>query len=552
VSDQSLAARGLGPGSAVAGYRLEEHLGQGGMAVVYRAYDSHLDRRVAIKLLAPELSTDRSFRERFMRESRAAAAVDHPNILPIFDAGESDGILFIAMRLVDGRDVGALIERQGPLPVQRACHIITQIASALDAAHARDLLHRDVKPANMLRDAATGGTHVDHVYLSDFGLSKLASSALTAQTQLMGTLDYMAPEQIEGQPMDGRADQYALACSAFEMLTGAPPFKQKEQLAVMWAQVSADPPPVSSRRQDLPSAADEVMARALAKVPGDRFATCLEFAAAIRQSLRPAPGTVLRSAAAPAPPAVQTAQAAPAAADELSAGLRSDQPMMPGGGVASRPLHFIVLADCSASMSGGKMQALNSALRSILPYLVSWQQAQVQARLLVRVLGFATEPRWHVAEPEPPAELAQQWRDLQRVPGGRTNMGAAFRAVAEVLSPGRLERRALQPAILLITDGLPTDPPGVFDAELAALLATPAGRASLRMVLAIGQAANSDAVNRFRSPQVPVLVADGAGQIADRLLVASMMVSRMSEPGGARDVRDVLARTGRSGASLER
>jgi Mg-chelatase subunit ChlD/tRNA A-37 threonylcarbamoyl transferase component Bud32 len=541
VTDE-IPAGELGPGAHVAGYLLEQLLGQGGMAVVYRAYDGRLDRRVALKLLAPELSSDRSFRERFMRESRAAAAVDHPSILPIFDAGEAAGILFIAMRLVGGGDVRALIERQGPLPVPRALHIVTQMASALDAAHARKLVHRDVKPANMLRDAAGGGTHVDHVYLSDFGLSKLtlAARGLTSQSQFLGTLDYMSPEQIEGGAVDGRTDQYALACSAFEMLTGAPPFKQNEQLAVMWAQVSADPPSVTSRRGDLSAAADEVMARALAKVAGDRYGSCLEFAAALRRALGPAPGTVISGPAAPARsrgPAPRADQVPAAAAPRASsAGVRSDSPMMPGGGVARRPLHFIVLADCSGSMVGDKMQALNSALRGMLPPLVSWQQAQVQAQLLIRVLGFATEPRWHVAEPLPPAELARRWQDLERVPGGRTNMGAAFLAVAEVLAPGRLERRALRPALLLITDGLPTDPPGVFDAELAALLGSPAGRSALRLAIAIGRDANSDAVARFRSPGIPELVADGVEEIADRLLVASMMVSRMSEPGAGQQV----------------
>jgi serine/threonine-protein kinase len=532
VSDDNRAAGEIGPGAHVAGYRLEELLGQGGMAMVYRAYDGRLDRRVALKLLAPEFSSDGSFRERFMRESRAAAAVDHPSILPIFEAGEAEGILFIAMRLVSGGDVGALLDRDGPLPVPRAMHILSQMASALDAAHARNLVHRDVKPANMLRDSPGGGTHVDHIYLSDFGLSKLAlaTRALTSQSQFLGTLDYMSPEQIEGGAVDGRTDQYALACSAFEMLTGAPPFKQNEQLAVMWAHVSTDPPTVTSRRGDLPAAVDEVIAKALAKVASDRYRSCLEFCAALRRALAPAPGTVAGRAAAPAgrresAPAVGRPSAG-AAARAPSAGVRSDPPMMPGGGVARRPLHFIVLADCSGSMAGEKMRALNSALRLMLPTLVSWQQTQVQAQLLMRVLGFATEPRWHVAEPVPPAELAQRWRDLERVPRGRTNMGAAFRAAAEVLAPGRLERRALRPALLLVTDGLPTDPPGVFDTELTALLGSPAGRSALRLALAIGREANSDAVNRFRSPDIPVLVADGVDEIADRLLVASMLVSR--------------------------
>jgi uncharacterized protein YegL/tRNA A-37 threonylcarbamoyl transferase component Bud32 len=543
VSDRIPPVGELGPGGEVAGYRLERFLGQGGMAVVYRAYDSRLERRVALKVLAPELSGDTSFRQRFIRESRAAAAVDHPNILPIFDAGEADGVLFIAMRLVDGRDVGELIGRDGPLPVTRVCHIVTQMASALDAAHARDLVHRDVKPANMLRDAVDGGTHVDHVYLSDFGLSKLslAASGLTSPTQFLGTLDYMSPEQIEGRPVDGRTDEYALACSAFEMLTGEPPFRQDERLAIMWAQLSAAPPAVTDRSPGLSPAVDQVMARALAKAADGRYRTCLDFADALRRALGPARATVIRGPARPAPGrtgarGADQADGADGAADRQPPASVPERPLMPGGGVASRPLHLIVMADCSGSMTGEKMRALNSALRSMLPHLAFWQRNQEHVQLLVRVLGFATEPRWHVAEPVPPADLAEQWRDLECVPRGGTNMGPAFQAIAETLAPGRLERRALRPAILLITDGLPTDPPGVFEAGMAALLGSPAGRSSLRLAVAIGQKANSPMLNRFRSPEVPVLVADGIDEIAARLLVASIAVSQMSEAIAGRDV----------------
>jgi serine/threonine protein kinase len=197
-------------GSQIAGYRLEEQIGRGGMAVVYRAYDARLDRPVALKILAPGLALDEGFRHRFIRESRAAAAVDHPNIIPVFDAGEASGVLFIAMRFVQGRDVRALIDRTGPLPPARATDIIAQVASALDAAHARGLVHRDVKPANMLLDDAAGEDRQDHVYLSDFGLSKqlFSQTGITSQGQVLGTLDYIAPEQIEGRAVDGRTDLY--------------------------------------------------------------------------------------------------------------------------------------------------------------------------------------------------------------------------------------------------------------------------------------------------------------------------------------------------------
>jgi DNA-binding beta-propeller fold protein YncE len=272
------------PGSQIAGYRLEEQIGRGGMAVVFRAYDPRLDRRVALKILAPGLALDDAFRRRFIRESRAAAAVDHPNIIPVFEAGEASGVLFIAMRFVQGRDVGTLIDRIGPLPPARAMDIITQVASALDAAHARGLVHRDVKPANILLDESAGGDRQDHVYLADFGLTKhsLSQTGLTSQGQFLGTLDYVAPEQIEGRSVDGRADLYALACAAFELLSGAPPFKRDGGLAVVWAQLSEPPPPLSSRRAGLPPAVDGVLSRAMAKSPDARYRTCGEFAAALR------------------------------------------------------------------------------------------------------------------------------------------------------------------------------------------------------------------------------------------------------------------------------
>jgi DNA-binding beta-propeller fold protein YncE len=282
VSDETpWVANEFAIGSRVAGYRLDEEIGRGGMAVVYRAHDPRLDRRVALKVLAPELARDEGFRRRFIRESRAAAAVDHPHIIPVFEAGESGGVLFIAMRYVEGGDVRTLINRAEPLPVARVVNIITQVASALDAAHARGLVHRDVKPGNILLDSSATA---DHVYLSDFGLSKqaLSSSHLTATGQFLGTLDYVAPEQIESHPVDGRTDLYALACATFEMLSGSPPFRRDQRLAVLWAQLSEPPPALTARRGDLPPAVDQVLAKALAKAPGDRYQTCLDFAAALR------------------------------------------------------------------------------------------------------------------------------------------------------------------------------------------------------------------------------------------------------------------------------
>ncbi len=317
MGDETPAPGEFGIGDYLAGYRLEEIIGRGGMAIVYRAYDERLGRNVALKVLAPRFARDEAFRQRFIRESRVAAAVDHPNIIPIFEAGQADGALFIAMRLVHGRDVQTIIQERGPLPVAQACHIVTQVAAALDSAHRQGLVHRDVKPANMLRDASPADGQPDHIYLSDFGLSKhwLSSSQLTAAGEFLGTMDYVAPEQIEGRPVDGRSDQYALACSAFEMLAGAPPFQQDATMAVMWAQVSTAPPALTSRRPGLPAEVDQVIAKALAKDPADRYRTCLEFTSVLRDSC--APG---RRAAVGTPP-VRDATQAVGIADLIAAGV---------------------------------------------------------------------------------------------------------------------------------------------------------------------------------------------------------------------------------------
>ena len=275
---------GFFPGSRIAGYRLGEEIGRGGMAVVFRAQDERLERQVALKILSPALAANETFRHRFILESRSAAAADDPYIIPVFEAGEADGVLFIAMRYVPGGDVGALLKQMGPLPIERAAAIISGVASALDTAHAAGLVHRDVKPTNMLLDTRVG--RPDHVYLSDFGLSKGALSAeLTGADRFMGTLHYCAPEQIQGRGVDERTDEYALACTAFELLSGRPPFSQNEASAVLYAQLSEPPPRLASRRPDLPAAVDDVLLRALAKASGERYASCGEFADALRMAL---------------------------------------------------------------------------------------------------------------------------------------------------------------------------------------------------------------------------------------------------------------------------
>jgi uncharacterized protein YegL len=206
---------------------------------------------------------------------------------------------------------------------------------------------------------------------------------------------------------------------------------------------------------------------------------------------------------------------------------------MPGGGISRRPLHFIILADCSGGMKGEKIQALNFAIADMMPHLAAWERDQEQAQVFIRAIAFATEPRWHIPDAQPVAGL--RWKPLQPVTKGLTNMGPAFAMAAEALAPGRIERRALRPALLLVTDGLATDPPGGFEAGLATLMSQPAGQAALRLSIAIGRDAQSEALNRFiGDPSVPVLVADSTEEIADRLIAASLAVSRMSEAGADR------------------
>jgi serine/threonine protein kinase len=299
----------LAPGDQIAGYEILDQIGRGGMAVVYRALDLRLGRTVALKVLAPELGEDQAFRQRFIRESRAAAGVDHPHIIPVYEAGESAGVLFIAMRYVGGGDVRLLIEAEGRLSPSRVAEITSQAASALDAAHAHGLVHRDVKPGNMLLGQASSSGH-DHMYLSDFGLSKdsLNPQTLTSTGQFFGTLDYVSPEQIQGHPVDGRADQYALACTAVEMLTGAPPFERTDTMALMWAQLHAAPPRLTDRRPELQPVVDQVIARALAKSAASRYPSCSAFAEALTAAFAEARDL--------APPTAQSSPVQPMAADE--------------------------------------------------------------------------------------------------------------------------------------------------------------------------------------------------------------------------------------------
>ena len=287
-------------GSVLSGYRLEQQVGRGGFAVVFRALDERLGRPVALKILSPALaSSSPEFRRRFIAESRAAATVDDPHIIPVYEAGEADGVLFIAMRYVAGGDLRQVLEREGALAPDRAADFVSPVASALDAAHSVGLVHRDVKPGNILVDARAG--RPDHVYLSDFGIVKGAAlgSLTGVGSSNLGTPDYMAPEQISGQPVDGRTDQYSLACVAVQLLTGTVPFERDSLPAVIYAHLAAPPPSLVSLRPDLPAAVDQVVAKAMAKTAEKRYDSCGDFADALRDALGVTPYHRRSSAAAP-------------------------------------------------------------------------------------------------------------------------------------------------------------------------------------------------------------------------------------------------------------
>ena len=279
--------------STFAGCRIEAVAGRGGMGVVYRATQLGLDRAVALKLVAPERAADANFRARFERESRVAAAIEHPNVIPVYGAGEEDGRLYLLMRWVPGTDLQALIRRSGRLGHVHAANIVAQVAAGLDAAHAVGLVHRDVKPANVLLGGEDGS---GHVYLSDFGLTldPSADTRVTDSGEWFGTVDFMAPEQFEGERPDARTDVYALGCVLNAALTGEPPFTRGSVPGTILAHLN-DPPPRPSATTGVPRAFDEVVARALAKRPSDRYQSAGELgraalAAAAQNGGAPATG----------------------------------------------------------------------------------------------------------------------------------------------------------------------------------------------------------------------------------------------------------------------
>ena len=264
----------------MAGFRVDSLIGEGAMGSVYLAEASD-GRKIALKVLAPELARDERFRQRFLRESQAAAGLDHPHIVPTVASGEEDGLLYLAMAYVDGSDLRLLLGNERLLDTDRALHLLGQVAEALDAAHSAGLVHRDVKPANIL---VAPGPEGEVAYVCDFGLARHVSSvsSLTGERGFVGTIDYVSPEQVEGGPIDGRADVYSLGCVLFECLSGERPFDRESELSVVFAHLNEPPPRLSELRPELPEAFDAVFATALSKSSADRYATCGELIDAAR------------------------------------------------------------------------------------------------------------------------------------------------------------------------------------------------------------------------------------------------------------------------------
>jgi hypothetical protein len=350
------------------------------MGVVYRATQLRLTRTVALKLVTPALARDPSFRERFRREWMIAASIDHPNVIPVYEAGEENELLYIAMRWVEGTDLRDEIDR-GPLEPSRAAHIVSQVASALDAAHQRDLIHRDVKPANILI------TGQDHAYLTDFGLTKHASSisGLTRTGQWMGTVDYTAPEQIEGVSVTSQTDVYSLGCVLYEALTGRTPYQRENDLATLWAHVYAPPPSVLEVSPDIPAPLDDVVQRAMAKDPAKRYASAAEVGRAV---LAAAHGED-----APAQAPEQTPAAPPPAAEPISEPRAPREPWRPG-----RRLLY--------GVAGGLLAAT--------------------ALAVIVALSGSEDPQPDRAAPatSPPLRAASAWRPLPPMPTARQNMAS--------------------------------------------------------------------------------------------------------------------------------
>jgi serine/threonine protein kinase len=379
-------------------YILTALLGRGGMGVVYKAYDTVKGRTVALKVLIPELAADRAFQDRFRRESKRVARLNEPHVIPIHDFGQIDGRLFIDMRLVEGTDLATILNRDGPMPPRAAAWIISQVASALDAAHADGLIHRDIKPSNVL---ITGhGQSMPFAYLIDFGIARVVNTSQSTGSGTIGTVAYMAPERITGLPGDRRTDVYSLACVLYECLTGRPPFVG-EMVAVMWAQLNVPPPIPTTVRSGLPTAVDEVIARGLAKDPGHRYAAAGELAEAILAATAD-PGVT------PAPPPADQEpsersehRSSGASSAEAAPARESGAPPVQGvplwesdpRGQAGTALRAIVSNPDLGIAALSSAQAMSVALKDLLPEMPRETAVLVAAA----EVGLAKAVSYHVA-----------------------------------------------------------------------------------------------------------------------------------------------------------
>ncbi len=362
----------LSAGDGFAGYRIERTLGRGGMGILYLAVEPGLERRVALKLIAPEAAADEVFSRRFAEESRIAASIEHPNVVPIYAAGEEDGVPYIAMRYVSGADLGRRLAREGRLEPDAAARLIAQVGNGLDAIHAAGLVHRDVKPANVL---LSGATDDDHAYITDFGVARNVGteSGLTQTGRFVGTLDYVAPEQISGGEVDARADVYALGCLLFKLLTGEVPFPKDGEAARLYAHLNDPPPAPSLYVSDVPMALDDVVIRAMSKQPGDRHPSAGDLgraalaalsgesptvpertvatgAAATRESLAPEPPTAPLAGRTPSP---ATRRADASDIDHTGGGSKSDARRLGLTAAGLAILAAVVVAIAALTGGGG-------------------------------------------------------------------------------------------------------------------------------------------------------------------------------------------------------
>jgi serine/threonine-protein kinase len=423
----------LESGSRLGNYQIEALLGQGGMGVVYEAVQLSLSRRVALKVIAPELSRNERFQERFRREGRAQAALDHPNVVTVHDFGETDGQLYISMQLVRGPSLKELIHR-GELDLGRVQRILRPIADALDTAHEKGMIHRDFKPQNILVGSR------DHAYLADFGLTQAyGEPGLTRTGQFVGTLDYIAPEQIHGRPATRRSDVYSFGAVLFECLTGTPPYPRESDAATLFAHVSEPLPRVSELRPGAPATIDDVLIRALAKNPDERLPTATAVMDELEHALGGAPPAVAstpRTASKAGPPPrnrkpmlVSLATMLIALASGCGAVLaftRDDKPKPP---VVTPHERYVKAVDAFWKPATTQIKAAQQQLAADSP------QAQQRAADGLAGIYAAARTKLQALKPPPPdaADHAQFLDGLQDANEASTSQA---KAVANNSSPG--------------------------------------------------------------------------------------------------------------------